>query len=186
MKYITIDEAIAYFDKQVPNQYTQEEKTRWLSEIDERIYEEILRRRIPRCRHTYIITSADIGVMVSAPLTLYDYNANLAAASGTTFEQSQIGTTVTFEVDEDDVGKTFGSYAFDGYDDITNGETVLLVPSMYKDVYRYWLEYKVDINNREVGAANNAVAAFESNYEDYYAWVNQNNRVTKKNRIIFM
>lgn len=185
MKYITLDEAITYFDDQTPNQTPREQKTRWISEIDERIYEEIIRRRLPKNPDTYIITSADVGNSVTVPLTLYDYNRNLDT-NGTAFEQEQIGTNVTFTVAEADTGKLFGSYAFNGYDDYTNGETVLLVPSMYKDIYRYWLEKNVDINNREIGAANNAIAAFESNYEDYYTYINRNNRVTETNQIKFM
>lgn len=185
MRYITLDEAITYFDDQVPNQASREQKTRWISEIDERIYEEILKRRFPLEKNTYILTSTDVGTEVTVPLTLYDYNRNLDA-SGTEFEQEQIGTDVTFTVAANDIGKLFGSYAFNGYDDYTNGETVLLVPSMFKDIYRYWLEKNVDINNREIGAANNAIAAFESTYEDYYTYINRNNRVTEKNQIKFM
>lgn len=184
MRYITLDEAITYFDDQVPNQTSREQKTRWVSEIDERIYEEILRKRFPRSYDTYTITSADVDTDVTVPLTLYDYNAYVNA-SGTTFQQEQIGKRVTFHVDVLDVGKTFGSYAFNGYDDNTSGETVLLVPSMFKDIYRYWLEKNVDINNREIGAANNAIAAFDTAYEDYYAYINSNNRITEINKINF-
>lgn len=184
MRYITLDEAITYFDDQVPNQASREQKTRWISEIDERIYEEIIRRRLPKNPDTYIITSTDVDTDVTVPLTLYDYNRNLDA-SGTAFEQEQIGTRVTFTVQANDIGKLFGSYAFNGYDDYTNGETVLIVPSMFKDIYRFWLEKNVDINNREIGAANNAIAAFESTYEDYYTYINQNNRVTEESHIEF-
>lgn len=184
MRYITLDEAITYFDDQVPNQASREQKTRWISEIDERIYEEIIRRRLPKHPDTYIITSTDVDTDVTVPLTLYDYNRNLDA-SGTAFEQEQIGTRVTFTAVANDIGKLFGSYAFNGYDDYTNGETVLIVPSMFKDIYRFWLEKNVDINNREIGAANNAIAAFQSTYEDYYTYINQNNRVTEESHIEF-
>lgn len=184
MRYITLDEAITYFDDQVPNQASREQKTRWISEIDERIYEEIIRRRLPKNPDTYIITSTDVDTDVTVPLTLYDYNRNLDA-SGTAFEQEQIGTRVTFTAVANDIGKLFGSYAFNGYDDYTNGETVLIVPSMFKDIYRFWLEKNVDINNREIGAANNAIAAFQSTYEDYYTYINQNNRVTEESHIEF-
>lgn len=38
----TIAEIISYFDNQVPNQYSQEEKIKWLNEIEEQIYRDII------------------------------------------------------------------------------------------------------------------------------------------------
>ena len=79
--------------------------------------------------------------------------------------------------------REFGKLTFNGYGDDTNGETVLLVPSMYKDIYRYWVEQKIDIINREMGAANNAMALFNAYYEDYYGLYNYNHRITERRRI---
>ncbi len=38
----TISEVLSYFDNQVPNQYSDEEKIRWLNEIEAQIYNDIL------------------------------------------------------------------------------------------------------------------------------------------------
>ena len=38
----TIGEVLSYFDNQVPNQYSDEEKIRWLNEIEAQIYNEII------------------------------------------------------------------------------------------------------------------------------------------------
>lgn len=120
MKTITLDEAITYFDEQCPNQYSREEKIRWISELDEQIYENIISTR-----------------------------ENPAVTE------------------------------FDGYDDDTSGDTVLLVPSLYKEMYRYWLEKSVDYNNREIGAYNNAMAMYQTYYENYFAWYNRNHMATE-------
>ena len=45
MKIITLDEAIAYFDEQCPNQYSRENKIAWISELDELLYENIIKNR---------------------------------------------------------------------------------------------------------------------------------------------
>ncbi len=42
---MTIDEAIAEFDMQVPNQYSREEKIGWLDTCDRDIYENIILQR---------------------------------------------------------------------------------------------------------------------------------------------
>ena len=119
MKTITLDEAITYFDEQCANQYSREEKIRWISELDEQIYENIISTR-----------------------------ENPAVTE------------------------------FDGYDDDTSGDTVLLVPSLYKEMYRYWLEKSVVYNNREIGAYNNAMAMYQTYYENYFAWYNRNHMAT--------
>lgn len=183
MKYTTIDEIVTYFDEQVPNQYTREEKTRWIDELDERIYEDIIKPRTPRFNNTVALTSADIGNEISVYLTLADYNDCLNK-SGTQFTIEQIEKMVTFTPVSADVGKTFGKRTFAGYDDNTNVETVVLAPSAFKDMYRYYIEKNVDINNREIGAANNAIAMFQSYFEDYYAWYNRNHRIVDRKRII--
>ena len=39
----TIGEVLSYFDAQVPNQYSDEEKIRWLNEIEAQIYNDIIK-----------------------------------------------------------------------------------------------------------------------------------------------
>jgi len=115
MKKITIDEMITYIDEQCANQFSRENKIGWLSELDEQIYDEIIKDRV-----NPIVTS------------------------------------------------------FSGYSEETSGATELLVPAMFKDVYRYWLESKYNYSNREIGAYNNAMQMFSYNYERYFAWYNRN------------
>ena len=182
MKYITLDEIIAYVDEQCPNTRTREEKIRWISELDELIYQDIIKSRLPiRCIAE--ILESDIDRTVAVYLTLFDYNT-LLGTSGQEFNQSQIDSVVTFTVASEDVGKLFGTTAFNGYNDNAEGATVLLVPAMFKDIYIYWIEKNISIINREIGTANNANAIFQSTYEDYFSWYNRNNRTIKRNHII--
>lgn len=184
MKNITLDELLTYFDEQHPNQHTREEKITWVSEIEERIYDEIIRPRLPRYNEIITITSDDVGNAVLVFLTVYDYNA-LLGTSGHKFSRSDIGKWVEFTVAAADIGKQFGRLTFNGYEDNTSGDTVLLVPAMFKDVYRYWLEKNSSMKNREVGAANNALTMFQANYDDYFANFNRKHMVQANKRIIF-
>ncbi|MBR1761966.1 MAG: hypothetical protein IJ731_01185 [Eubacterium sp.] len=120
MKRITLDEAIAYVDEQCPNQFTRENKIAWLSELDNLIFEKIIKDR----------------------------------------ENPEITE-------------------FDGYDDETDGDTVLLVPFLYKEIYRFYIEKNINYSNRELGAYNNAMQMFNAYYEEYYSWYNRNHKTTK-------
>ncbi len=46
-KKITLGNAINYFDEQVPNQYSSDDKIKWISELDQIIYDRIIKDRIP-------------------------------------------------------------------------------------------------------------------------------------------
>lgn len=42
---VTLGEVISYFDEQVPNQFSEAEKIKWLNEIDTQIYKDIISTR---------------------------------------------------------------------------------------------------------------------------------------------
>ncbi|MBR2100652.1 MAG: hypothetical protein IJ927_04975 [Eubacterium sp.] len=117
MKKITLNEAIAYFDSQVPNQYSREDKTNWINELDELLFNSIIKDR-------------------ENP-----------------------------EIDE-----------FTEYSSTSDGERELLVPFMFKEIYRYYLEKNVAYSNREITSFNNAAKLFESNYDAYFSWYNRNHK----------
>lgn len=56
---------------------------------------------------------------------------------------------------------------FDGYTQDTSGETELLVPAPYDEMYVRWLEAQVDYANREFDAFNNSNAMFESVFASF-------------------
>ena len=62
---------------------------------------------------------------------------------------------------------------FTGYDDSTDLQTELLMPSPYEEAYLRWLEAQIDYHNGEYGKYNNAVEAFTNFYDGYKANYNR-------------
>lgn len=59
---------------------------------------------------------------------------------------------------------------FTGYDEETDPETVLLVPSPHDDMYLQWMEAQIHYYNREYDKYNNAIIMFNTAYEAYQAY----------------
>ena len=120
MKKVTLDEAISYFDEQCPNQYSRENKIAWISELDELIFENIIKNR----------------------------------------ENPEITE-------------------FTPYNGETDGSSELLVPFMFREIYRYFIEKSVAYSNRETISYNNALQMFEAYYDNYYSWYNRNHKTSE-------
>jgi hypothetical protein len=61
--------------------------------------------------------------------------------------------------------------AFNGYDQNTDLNTVLLIPAPYEEAYLKWLEAQIDYANGEYGKYNNAIESFNTfwnGYKNYY------------------
>ena len=56
---------------------------------------------------------------------------------------------------------------FNGYDETTNTEDVLLVPAPHDDIYLKWLESKIDYHNGEYAKYNNSSVAFNTAYTEF-------------------
>ncbi len=117
MKKVTLDEVISYFDEQCPNHYSRENKIAWISELDELVFENIIKSR----------------------------------------ENPEIT-------------------GFTPYNSETNGSKTLLVPFMFRELYRFFIEKSVAYSNRETVAYNNALQMFEAYYDNYYSWYNRNHK----------
>jgi hypothetical protein len=113
---MTIIEAINKVDVLKPNNYTQSQKVRWLSNLDGIIKKEII-----------------------------------------------------------DTHKGGESVIFNGYNEDTLIETVLLVPAPYDDLYIKWLEAQIDYNNAEYGKYNNSVTAYNTAYSAFERYYNRHN-----------
>ena len=68
--------------------------------------------------------------------------------------------------DEDD-------FLFFGYDEDTDEETNLAVPSPYDDIYIKWLESKIDYANNEYAKYNNSSTAFNNAYQAFERYYNR-------------
>lgn len=62
---------------------------------------------------------------------------------------------------------------FTGYDEETDPETVLLVPSPHDEMYLQWMEAQIHYYNREYDKYNNAIIMFNTAYEAYQAYYNR-------------
>ena len=62
---------------------------------------------------------------------------------------------------------------FTGYDQETDPETVLLVPSPHDEMYLQWMEAQIHYYNREYDKYNNAIIMFNTAYEAYQAYYNR-------------
>lgn len=57
--------------------------------------------------------------------------------------------------------------SFTGYDESTPGETQLLVPAPFDDMYLYFLEAMIDYNSGELARFNNSNALYRSRWVDF-------------------
>lgn len=64
---------------------------------------------------------------------------------------------------------------FNGYNDRTDKNTVLLVPAPYDEMYIRWLEAQIDYSNGEYNRYNNSMAMYQTAYNGYSNYYNRNN-----------
>lgn len=107
---MTIDTALSIVDETKPNQISRELKIRWLDELDNRIYREILLTHKNEC-----------DLPVERP----------------------------------------------HYTETTEENTVLLVPSPYDGIYRWYIEMQIDLVNLETDKYQNSFLLFNNAWSDY-------------------
>ena len=56
---------------------------------------------------------------------------------------------------------------FTGYDDSTDQNTEMLVPAPFDEIYIRWLEAQIDFANQEYLKYNNAMAVFQTFWQEY-------------------
>lgn len=56
---------------------------------------------------------------------------------------------------------------FNGYDENTPQDTVLLVPAPYDELYVFWLQTWIDYWNGELARYNNSTSMYKSAYSDF-------------------
>lgn len=75
------------------------------------------------------------------------------------------------------------SEPFDGYNENTPGDTVLLVPPPYDALYLHYLGAQVDYANAEYARYNNGISAFSAMYAEYADWYNRTHMPKQENAI---
>ena len=62
---------------------------------------------------------------------------------------------------------------FDGYNDETDTNTILLMPEPFDEAYLRWMEAQVDYTNGEYSKYNNAIIMFNTSFEAYKNYYNR-------------
>ena len=62
---------------------------------------------------------------------------------------------------------------FNGYDENTPLDTVLLVPPPYDDIYLKWLEAKIDYINGDTARYNNSMIMYNTAYSAFQRYYNR-------------
>lgn len=119
---MTIIEAINQIDAMKPNSYSQEDKIKWLSNLDWSIKKEII-----------------------------------------------------------DTHEGYEDIKFNGYDENSSLDTILLVDAPYDEVYIRWLEAQIDYVNGEVGKYNNSITAYNTAFKSYMNYYNRKHMPLQKN-----
>lgn len=102
------------------------------------------------------------------------------------FKQANPGTKLTFEqmvqelsrldlLVKENVIDTHegGSVDFHGYDDSTDGDTLLLVDEPHDVIYTDWLTLKNELFAKDYKRYNNAATIFDTNYKAFAASYNR-------------
>lgn len=66
-----------------------------------------------------------------------------------------------------------GDESFEGYDEDTDGETELLIPDEYQNVYLYWMYAMIDFANQEIQRYTNSMIMFNNEYAQFGNWYNR-------------
>ena len=63
---------------------------------------------------------------------------------------------------------------FNGYDNLTDTQTELLITAPYDKAYLLWLEAQIDYYNGEYDKYNNAILMYQTAYDGYANYYNRN------------
>ncbi len=66
--------------------------------------------------------------------------------------------------------------AFQGYNEDTPLDTVLLVPAPYEDIYRFWLEAQIDYTNADFDKYNNSRTRYNAEYSAFERHYNRTHK----------
>lgn len=72
---------------------------------------------------------------------------------------------------------------FGGYNGDTDGDTEMLIPSPYDEIYPQYLDMKVSLADRDYPYYNNAAVLFEGMWREYTAYVNRTYMPVERNRL---
>ena len=152
-------DAINEADNLKPNMYGLPEKIKWLSRLDERIFENIIR--------THVLSEEEMAPFL--PETEQGEEETEEAADGW---HPIPGPPAPPEL------------VFSGYTE-EDQDKELIVKSPYDELYVHWLCAQIDWYNREFGGFNASNAIFESTYTAFRNAFNQTHMPLGREKIYF-
>lgn len=136
-------DAINEADNLKPNMYGMQEKIKWLSRLDTRIFQDILKR--------HVLSDEE--------------KARFLPETEETEEQDDLAVWALDLTPEETENEEI--LVFNGYGE-EDGDTELLVGEPYDDMYALWLSAQIDWNNMEYDNFNASNAMFEAVYRNFY------------------
>lgn len=160
-----VEEALALLDELKPNQYDDAVKISWLSKLDFKIYEEVIKRYEPEKeeekeeeKEVDISRYIDDGTDPDNP---DDEN-----------HDPELPDDVPDRIPDEDEEEENNIEIFNGYtqDDMS---TQLIVCDAYADLYIDYLFAQIDYVNQELDRYSNSMAMFNSKYAAYKNYYNR-------------
>lgn len=141
-----IEEVIARTDELKPNQFSEDIKATWLSELDNRIYNDLISTHVDNPYFTEV---------------MYEEIETEGPDGEKIIEQGE-------QILVNEEGQTFISFPY------TDVSTDLLAPFPYDTLYVNYLNAKIDETTGDTQRYANSYVLFNNAYSDYAKWYNRN------------
>jgi len=142
---MTINEIVDMIDRQKPNAYELQDKIHWLDQLDRMAYREVVATH-----------EADRLVPPAPPPDAESWRALGLPPP----PPPPPAPPAPFE-----------GYKWSDPEDLQDGDTVLLIPDDFRQVYVYWMGAMIDFANMEMARYTNSMVMFNTAYADYAnAW----------------
>lgn len=141
---MTIEQVLAQVDEIKPNTYDDNTKILWLSELDGRIWQEIIKTHEGAEEYLKALNPSDYEEVT---------------------EETEEDTEPVEEEQKEPI-------EFVGYDTVDLGK-VLLAPFPYDKLYREYIFAQIDYSNGETDRYINSATAFNAAYTDFAAFYNR-------------
>ena len=160
-----IIEAITRIDSLKHNTYSRDDKIAWLSELDEKVKTEIIDTHYGANKEIvieeYILENArEHKKAVMEYMKIHNVTREEA-------EKNVVFHPISYKDAKEHIEATRNDIMFAGYDENTDIQTELLIPSPYAKAYLLWMEAWIDYYNGEHDSYNNAMAMFNAEYEAF-------------------
>ena len=194
---MTIKEAIDLVNDYRPSLYTEKDKVKWLSHLDQAIFNEVILTHRFDAKYMMFKVSADVTADDEVSLegkalpddilkgTWFRIGSPLSTNRTPVYITGNVGNTINLSENITcSAGDVVYPIAQDGYIGISNelfGSIPLLVPAPYdEDVYINYLESRIDKENAEIAKYNVDVTLYREGYSAFTDWHNRTNKPFRK------